>query len=133
MFMVFTSKIVFNIGGIIIHSMLKIHVQQSLSSLPNLSFNSLNMLTCWSEQLQFVVLDEISFVGAIMLNVISNRLKGSRYNKMTHTQLLCHVLIVKHFKNIFKKPFRKNIKILFMLRLILKNIKKCHLQIFSSF
>jgi hypothetical protein len=39
-----TSKVDFN--SLIIHSTLNIDVQQSLFSLPNLSSNSLNRLTC---------------------------------------------------------------------------------------
>jgi hypothetical protein len=45
------SKIASNIDGLTIHSTLNILVQQSLSSLPNLSSNSLNRLTCWYKQL----------------------------------------------------------------------------------
>jgi hypothetical protein len=40
------SKVAFNIDGLIIHSTLNIDVQQSLSSLPNLSSDSLNRFTC---------------------------------------------------------------------------------------
>ncbi len=39
----------------------------------------LNMLTYWYEQLQLVVIDEISLVGAKMLNVINNRLKSIKH------------------------------------------------------
>ncbi len=74
-----TSKVIFNIDNLTIHSTLNIHVQQSLSNLPNLSSNSLNMLTCWYEQLQLVMIDEISFVGAKMFNVIDNRLKSIKH------------------------------------------------------
>jgi hypothetical protein len=59
-----TNKVVLNIDGLIIHSTLNIDVQQFLFSLPNLSINSLNRFTCEYEQLQLVVIDEISFVGA---------------------------------------------------------------------
>ncbi len=69
------SKVAFNIDGLIIHSTLNIDVQQSLSSLPNLSSDSLNRFTCWYEQLQLVMIDEISFVGAKMFNVIDKRLR----------------------------------------------------------
>jgi hypothetical protein len=41
-----TSKYAFNIDDLIIHLTLNILVQQSLSSLPNLSSNLLNRLTC---------------------------------------------------------------------------------------
>jgi len=43
------GKIVFNIDGLIIHLALNILVQQSSSSLPNLSLDSLNRLTCQYE------------------------------------------------------------------------------------
>jgi hypothetical protein len=56
------GKVVFNIDGLIIHSALNILVQQSLISLPNLSSNSLNRFRCQYEQLQHVVINEISFV-----------------------------------------------------------------------
>jgi len=51
------SKVALNIDGLIIHSTSNIHVQQSLSNLPNLSTNSLNRFTCQYEQLQLVVMD----------------------------------------------------------------------------
>jgi hypothetical protein len=78
------SKVVFNIDSLIIHSRLNIHVQQSLSSLPNLSFDSLHRFTCQYEQLQFVVINEISPIGAKMFNAINNRLRS-----------------IKHIQNIF--------------------------------
>ncbi len=59
-----------------LHSALNIFLQQSLSSLPNLSIDSLNRLSCRYEQLQLIVINEISFVGARMLNVIDNRLRS---------------------------------------------------------
>jgi hypothetical protein len=68
--MALVGKTAFNIESLTIHSTLNIHVQQSLFSLPNLSSNSLNRLTCQYEQLQLVVIDEISLVGAKMFNVI---------------------------------------------------------------
>jgi hypothetical protein len=73
------GEIAFNIDNLVIHLALYIHVQQSLSSLPNLSSNSLNRLTCQYEQLQLVVIDEISLVGAIMFNVINNRLRSIKH------------------------------------------------------
>ncbi len=79
-----TSKVAFNIDGLTIHSTLNTHVQQSLSSLPNLSLDSLNRFTCWYEQLQLVAIDEISLIGAKMFNVINNRLRS-----------------IKHIQNIF--------------------------------
>jgi hypothetical protein len=73
------GKVVFNIDSLTIHSTLNILVQQSLSSLPNLSWNSLNRFTCRYEQLQLVVINEISFVGARMFNVIDNRLRSIKH------------------------------------------------------
>ncbi len=73
------GKIAFNIEGLIMHSALNICVQQSLSSLPSLSSNSLNKLTCLYEQLQLVVIDEISLIGARMFNVIDNRLRSIKH------------------------------------------------------
>jgi hypothetical protein len=61
------------------HSTLNIPVQQSLSSLPNLSLDSLNRLTCQYEQLQLVVINEISFVDVIMFNDIGNRLRSIKH------------------------------------------------------
>jgi hypothetical protein len=74
-----TNKVAFNIDGLIIHSTLNIPVQQSLSILPNLSSNSLNRFTCQYEQLQLVVIYEISLVGARMFNVINNRLRSIKH------------------------------------------------------
>ncbi len=73
------GKIIFNIDSLIIHSTLNKPVQQSLSSLPNLSSYSLNGLTCRYEQLQLVVIDEISLVGVKMFNVIDNRLRSIKH------------------------------------------------------
>jgi hypothetical protein len=60
--MALIDKIIFNINSLTIHSTLNIPIQQSLSSLLNLSSYSLNRLTCRYEQLQLVVINEISFV-----------------------------------------------------------------------
>jgi hypothetical protein len=73
------GKVAFNIDSLIIHLALNILVQQSLSSLLKLSSNSLNKLTCQYEQLQLVVIDEISFVGARMFYVIDNRLRSIKH------------------------------------------------------
>jgi hypothetical protein len=73
------GKITFNIDGLIMHSTLNKHVQQSLSSLPNLSSYSLNGLKCQYEQLQLAIIDEISLVGVIMFNVIDNRLRSIKH------------------------------------------------------
>jgi hypothetical protein len=63
-----TSHVAFIIDGLT----LNILVQQTSSNWPNLSTISLNGFTCQYEQLQFIVIDEISLVGAKMLNVIDN-------------------------------------------------------------
>ncbi len=68
-----------NIDGLIIHSTLSINVQQFLFSLPNLVTKSLNRFTRQYEQLQFVVIYEISFVGVRMLNVIDNKLRSIKH------------------------------------------------------
>jgi hypothetical protein len=41
--------------------------------------NTLNMLTCQYEQLELVVVDEISLFGAIMVNVIDNRIRSIKH------------------------------------------------------
>jgi hypothetical protein len=74
--MVLICKIAFNIDGLTIHSTLNKHAQQSLSRSSNLSSDSLNKLTCRYEQLQHVVIDEISLVGVIIFNVINNKLRS---------------------------------------------------------
>jgi hypothetical protein len=51
-------------------------MQQSLFSLSTLSLDSLNRFTCQYEQLQLVVIDEISLVIVIMFNVIDNKLRS---------------------------------------------------------
>jgi ATP-dependent DNA helicase PIF1 len=73
------SKFAFNIDGLIIHSTSNILVEQSLFSQPNLSLDSLNRLTCRYEQSQLVVIDEISFVGSKMYNVVNNRLRSIKH------------------------------------------------------
>jgi hypothetical protein len=66
-----TSKVAFNFDGLTIYSILNIPIQQSLSSLPNLSLDSLNRSTYRYEQLQLV--------GVRMFNVIDNRLRFIKY------------------------------------------------------
>ena len=68
--MAFTGKAAFNIGGTTIHSALHIPVNQSLSNLNKLSIETLSKLTKQYEQLQCIVIDEISLVEARMLNAI---------------------------------------------------------------
>jgi hypothetical protein len=41
--------------------------------------NTLNMLTCQYEQLQLVVVDEISFVGTKMFDVINNKIRSIKH------------------------------------------------------
>jgi hypothetical protein len=77
-----TSRVSLNIDGLIICSTLNIHVQQFLFSQTNLSTNSLNRFIGQYEQLQLVVINEISFVGAKMLNVINNKLRSIKHIKI---------------------------------------------------
>jgi len=77
LFMASTSKIAFN--SLIRHSTLNIDVQQCLFSLSNSSSNSLNRFTCRYEQLQLVVIDEISLVGTRMFNFIVNMLRSIKH------------------------------------------------------
>jgi hypothetical protein len=49
--MALIGKTASNIDGLTIHSTLNIPIQQSLSSLPNLSSDSLNRFTCQYAQL----------------------------------------------------------------------------------
>jgi hypothetical protein len=79
LFMTSIGKVAFNIDNLIIHLALNIPIQQSLFILLNLSSDSLNRLTCRYEQLRFLVIDEISFIGAIMFNVIDNRLRSLKH------------------------------------------------------
>jgi hypothetical protein len=73
------GKIIFNTYSLIIHLALNIPIQQSLFHLPNLLLDPLNRLTCRYEQLQLVVINEISLVSAKMFNVIDNRLKSIKH------------------------------------------------------
>jgi hypothetical protein len=54
-------------------------VNQSLSNLEKLSAEILSKLIDQYEQLQFVVLDEVSLVGARMLNAIDQRLRSIKH------------------------------------------------------
>jgi hypothetical protein len=74
-----TSKNVFNIDSLTIHSTLNIPVQWSLFSLPNLSLYSLNRLTYRYVQLQLVMIDKISLVDVKMFNVIDNKLRSIKH------------------------------------------------------
>lgn len=51
LFMASIGKTTFNNDGLTIHPMSNIVVQQSLSTLPNLSLYLISRLTCWYEQL----------------------------------------------------------------------------------
>jgi hypothetical protein len=77
--MAFTGKAAFNIDGTTIHSALNIPINQSLTNLSNLSSDILNRLTNKYEQLQLVVIDEISLVGARMFNVVDQRLRSIKH------------------------------------------------------
>jgi hypothetical protein len=79
LFMALTSKVVFNIDDLTIHSTLNIPIQQSLFNLPNLSSYSLNWLKCQYEQFQLVVINEISVVGAKIFNITDNKLKSIKH------------------------------------------------------
>jgi hypothetical protein len=80
--MAFTGKATFNIDGCTIHSALRIPINQSLSNMGKLSSELLNKLTDDYEQIKLIVIDEISLVGARMLDAIDQRLRS-----------------IKHFKN----------------------------------
>ena len=77
--MAFTGKAAFNIGGTTIHSALHISINQSLSNLNKLSIETLSKLTKQYEQFQFIVIDEISLVGARMLNAIDQKLRSIKH------------------------------------------------------
>jgi hypothetical protein len=79
LFMASTSIITCNINVLTIHSTLNKPVQQSLSSLLTLSSDSLNRLTYGYEQLQLVMINEISLVGVRMFNVINNKLRSIKH------------------------------------------------------
>jgi hypothetical protein len=98
LFMASTCKATFNIDGLTIHLTLNIPIQQSLFDLPKLSTNTLNILTCQYEKLQLVVIDEISLVGARMINVINNRLKFIK-----HIQIFFFVVLISSRQVIFIK------------------------------
>jgi hypothetical protein len=74
-----TCIVAFNIDSQTIHSTLNIPIEQTLINLSNLSSNSLNRLTCWYEQLQLVVINKMSFVGARMFKVIDHWLRAIKH------------------------------------------------------
>ena len=73
------GKAAFNVDGTTIHSPLNILINQSLTSLTNLSLDILNRLTNRSKQLLLVVIDGIFLVGARMFNVIDQRLRSIKH------------------------------------------------------
>ena len=77
--MAFTGKAVFNIDGCTIHSALRIPINQSLSNMGKLSLELLNKLTDDYEQIKLIVIDEISLVGARMLDAIDQRLRSIKH------------------------------------------------------
>jgi hypothetical protein len=80
----FTKKAAFNIGGTIIHSALHILVNQSFSNLGKFLVELLSKLTDQSEQLHFIALNEVSLVGARMLNAIDQRLHSIKHVHNKH-------------------------------------------------
>ena len=68
--MAFTCKTTFNIDACTIHSALHIPINQSLLNMGKLSSELLNKLTDDYEQIKLRVIDEISLVGARMLDAI---------------------------------------------------------------
>jgi hypothetical protein len=77
------GKGAFNIDGLIIHLTLNIHVQKSLLNLLNLSLCSLNTFTCRCEQLQLEMINEVSFVGVRMFNIIDIKHIHKTHSKQT--------------------------------------------------
>jgi hypothetical protein len=69
--MVFIGKAKFNIDGQTIHSTFSANINKFIK----LSFDSLNRFTCQYEQLQVVIIDEISLITIKMFNVIHHQLK----------------------------------------------------------
>jgi hypothetical protein len=76
--MAYNGKTTFNIDGITIHSSLFIPL--NCKYLPSLSSKRLNNLT----NLQFIILDEISIIGKIILKFIDLRLRSIKH---IHTNL----------------------------------------------
>ena len=73
--MAFIHKTTFNIGGCTIHSTLHIPINQFLSNLGKLSFERVNKLIDNYKKMKFIIIDEISLVGARMLDAIDQRLR----------------------------------------------------------
>ena len=77
--MAFIGKAAFNFGGSTIHLALYIRGNQSLFNLGKLLAKTLGKLIDQYEWLQFIVLDEVSLVGARMLNAIDQRLYSIKH------------------------------------------------------
>jgi len=71
-----TGKAAFNIGGMTLHSALSLPVSQFGGPLPNLSSDTANTLATKLHALKIIIIDEISMVGAKLLNNVSSRLSG---------------------------------------------------------
>ena len=69
-----TGKAAFNIGGMTLHSALGLPVNQYSGPLPSLGSDTGNTLATKLHNLKLIIIDEISMVGAKMLNTISTRL-----------------------------------------------------------
>ena len=69
-----TGKAAFNIGGMTLHSALSLPVNQYSGPLPSLGDDTSNTLYTKLHNLKLIIIDEISMVGAKMLNTISTRL-----------------------------------------------------------
>jgi hypothetical protein len=72
--MAYIKKTTFNIDGITIHSSLSILV--NCKNLPSLNLEQLNNLIKKYDQLQLIVLNEISFIEKIILKFIDFRLRS---------------------------------------------------------
>ena len=77
--MSFTGKATFNIDGCTIHSALHVPINQSLSNMGKLSSEPLNKLTDDYEHIKLIIIDEISLVGARMLDAIDQRLRSIKH------------------------------------------------------
>ena len=77
-----TGVAAYNINGMTIHSALSMNIGQHLP----LSADKSNTLQTQLEQLQVLVIDEISMIGANMLNNIHNRLQEIKQMKHANTR-----------------------------------------------
>jgi hypothetical protein len=74
--MAYTGNALFHASGTTIHYALNVLINQSLTNLSNLSSDTLNRLTNKYKQLQLVVINEISLIGARMFNVVNKKLQS---------------------------------------------------------